>query len=415
MSFLKIALLTTDKREHDRDYQNPCPSFGTAPQGLLSGFANLQDLEVHVISCTQQPMSSPAKLANNIWFHSLHVPKIGWLRTGYAGCILAVRKKLKEIQPDIVHGQGTERDCAISAMASPYPKILTIHGNLRLIKKTIGFRPFSALWLQSLSEGFVVPRFDGVICITRYTQQALAQEAQKTWIVPNAVDPIFLALGEERLGGSENSIVSSAVLSDGLHGADPTSLPSAPSNRVPVILVVANIDPRKNQNSFIRTLDPLATEHRFNLKFFGQCGEDDYGKEFQSLVAHRSWCSFGGMIGRHELRQEFAMASLLALPTLEDNCPMVVLEAQAAGIPVMASKVGGVPDLIEDGVTGLLTDPARPDSMRHAISRLLSDSNLSTALASNARLQSIKRFHPNVIAQRHLEIYREVFSCNKVS
>jgi glycosyltransferase involved in cell wall biosynthesis len=94
---------------------------------------------------------------------------------------------------------------------------------------------------------------------------------------------------------------------------------------------------------------------------------------------------------------------------------MVVLEAQAAGIPVMASKVGGVPDLIEDGVTGLLTDPARPDSMRHAISRLLSDSNLSTALSSNARLQSVKRFHPNVIAQRHLEIYREVFSSNKVS
>jgi glycosyltransferase involved in cell wall biosynthesis len=264
-------------------------------------------------------------------------------------------------------------------------------------------------------EGFVVPRFDGVICITRYTQQIVAQEARKTWVIPNAVDPLFLALGEERLGVSGNSIVSPAELSDKLYGVDSTSLPSAPSNRVPVILVVANIDPRKNQNSFIRTLDPLAADQRFHLKFFGECGEDVYGKEFQSLVAHRSWCSFGGMIGRHELRQEFAMASLLALPTLEDNCPMVVLEAQAAGIPVMASKVGGVPDLIEDGVTGLLTDPARPDSMRHAISRLLSDSNLSTALSSKARLQSIKRFHPNVIAQRHLEIYREVVACNKVS
>ena len=81
----------------------------------------------------------------------------------------------------------------------------------------------------------------------------------------------------------------------------------------------------------------------------------------------------------------------------------------------MASNVGGIPDLIEDEVTGLLTDPARPDSMRHAISRLLSDSNLSAALSFNARFQSIKRFHPNVIAQRHLEIYREVVSCNKVS
>jgi glycosyltransferase involved in cell wall biosynthesis len=104
------------------------------------------------------------------------------------------------------------------------------------------------------------------------------------------------------------------------------------------------------------------------------------------------------------------MASLVALPTLEDNCPMVVLEAQAAGIPVMASNVGGIPDLIEDGVTGLLTDPARPDSMRHAVSRLLSDSDLSAILSLNARRQSIKRFHPNVIAQRHVEIYRELLS-----
>jgi glycosyltransferase involved in cell wall biosynthesis len=412
---MKIAILTTDNRENYRRYSLTKPYFGTAPQGLLSGFANLPNLEVHVLSCAQQPMSSPAKLADNIWFHSLHVPKVGWLRTGYFGCILAIRKKLKEIQPDIVHGQGTERDCAISAIASPYPKILTIHGNLRLIKRTVGLRPLSALWLQSFLEGFVVPRFDGVICISRYTQQAVAQEAQKTWVIPNAVDPLFLALGEERLGVSGNSIVSPAELSDKLYGVDSTFLPSAPSNRVPVILVVANIDPRKNQNSFIRTLDPLAADQRFHLKFFGECGEDVYGKEFQSLVAHRSWCFFGGMIGRHELRQEFAMASVLALPTLEDNCPMVVLEAQAAGIPVMASNVGGIPDLIEDGVTGLLTDPARPDSMRHAVSRLLFDSNLTATLSSNARLQSIKKFHPNVIAQRHLEIYREVFSCNKVS
>jgi glycosyltransferase involved in cell wall biosynthesis len=355
-------------------------------------------------------MSSPTKLADNIWFHSIHVPKVGWLRTGYAGCILAVRKKLKEIQPDIVHGQGTERDCAISAIASPYPKILTIHGNLRLIKKTVGLRPFSAVWLQSFLEGFVVPRFDGVICITRYTQQAVAQEAQKTWVIPNAVDPIFLSLGEDRLGATGDSTTSHVEISDKLHDADLISSFSAPSNHIPVILVVANIDPRKNQISFIRALDRLAADQRFHLKFFGKCGEDDYGKEFQSLVAHRSWCSFGGMIGRHELRQEFAMASLLALPTLEDNCPMVVLEAQAAGIPVMASNVGGIPDLIEDGVTGLLTDPARPDSMRHAIFRLLSDSNLTATISFNARLQSIKRFHPNVIAQRHLEIYRELLS-----
>jgi len=127
---LKIAFLTTDNREHDQNYSASVPYFGTAPAALLEGFSHLSRLEVHVISCAKKLMSSPKKIASNIWFHSLHVPKFGWLRTGYSGCIFAVRKKLKEIQPDIVHGQGTERDCGISAVFSGYPNIITIHGNM---------------------------------------------------------------------------------------------------------------------------------------------------------------------------------------------------------------------------------------------------------------------------------------------
>src|SRR5437879_2454716 len=109
---MRIAMLATDGREMLRSYQEKEPIFGTAPEALLKGLAGLPEAEVHVISCTQKPMSSPEKLAANIWFHSLLVPKLGWLRTGYQGCIRAVRKKLREIQPDIVHAQGTERDCA---------------------------------------------------------------------------------------------------------------------------------------------------------------------------------------------------------------------------------------------------------------------------------------------------------------
>ena len=54
-------------------------------------------------------LASPEKIAPNIFYHSLLVPKIGWLRTGYQGCIRAVRKKLQEIQPDIVHSQGDRK------------------------------------------------------------------------------------------------------------------------------------------------------------------------------------------------------------------------------------------------------------------------------------------------------------------
>jgi hypothetical protein len=111
-------------------------------------------------------MRSPEKLAPNIFFHSLYVPKIGWMRTLYQGCVRAVRKKLREIRPDIVHGQGTEMDCAVEAVFSGFPNVLTIHGNMRLIARVNRVRPFSFLWLAARLERLTIPRSSGVVCIT---------------------------------------------------------------------------------------------------------------------------------------------------------------------------------------------------------------------------------------------------------
>ena len=384
---MRVAILTTDSREHFGNYTDLKPSFGTAPTALFQGFATLPNLEVHILSCTQKPMSSPPKLAENIWFHSLHVPKIGWLRTGYAGCILAVRKELKRIQPDIVHAQGTERDCAISAVFTNFPKLLTIHGNIRAITKLHRHSPLSFWGIQSQLEAFCLPRFAGVICISKYTQQQVSDLAKKTWLLPNAAETLFF---EPR----------------------PTAIdPSAP----PLVLVVANVDRRKNQNALIQALDPLAHNLKFIVKFYGRCGEDSYGKEFRSLLETRPWCFWGGMIGRENLRNEFAQATVLFLPTREDNCPMVVLEAQASRVPVIASNVGGVPDFIEDGVTGLLTNPDLPSTMPIALEKILSDKVLAARLAEGGRKQALARFHPNIIATRHVEIYRDVLSASKLS
>jgi len=384
---MKIAILTTDNREAYRQYSARTPYFGTAPNALFQGFATLPNLEIHILSCTQQPMSSPPKLAENIWFHSLHVSKIGWLRTAYAGCILAVRKELKKIQPDIVHAQGTERDCAISAVFQKIPKVLTIHGNIRAITKLHRSSLFSFWWIQSQLEAFCLPRFAGVVCISKYTQQQVSDLAKKTWLLPNATENLFFQFRPAAVD----------------------------SSTPPLVLVVANVDRRKNQNALIQALDPLARKLKFIVKFYGRCGEDSYGKEFRSLIEARPWCSWGGMIGREKLRDEFARATTLFLPTREDNCPMVVLEAQASGVPVIASNVGGVPDLVEDGVTGLLTNPDFPSTMPIALEKILSDKVLAARLAEGGRKKALARYHPNVIATRHLKIYEEVLSARRHS
>jgi len=376
---LKVGFFTTDSRDH---MPNPgkFPSLGTAPSALLEGFLGMPNIHVHIISCSQKGVPSAEKLGSNIWFYSLVVPKWGWLRSGYMGCVLASRRLLTAIMPDLVHAQGTERDCAISALSFRGPKILTLHGNVRRVASVLKAPPFSYWWLQARLERFSIPRFDGVVSISKYTQSLVSGLAKKTWLLPNAVDSAFFDIQPKR------------------------------ASEVPVILVVANVDPRKNQIGLIHSLDSLSRQRSFEVRFFGKCGEDPYGREFRSLVQARPWCFWGGMLGREELRQQFAQATAVMLPTWEDNCPMVVLEAQAAGVPVIASNVGGVPDLVENEVTGILTDPSRPETMPKALARLLGDPEFAKRLAEEGRSQAKARFHPKVIAAKHLEIYREVIA-----
>lgn len=378
---MKIALLTTDNRQHYGEHHRTWPWFGTAPEALLHGFAALPEVEVHVVACTQRPMAaSPAKLADNIFYHSLLVPKLGWMRTLYQGCIRATRKKLRELQPDLVHGQGTERDCALAAVFSGFPSVLTIHGNMRLVAEVNRARPFTFWWNAARLEAFALPRAQGVVCITDYTRQAVAARARKTWLVPNAVDA-------------------------GFFDVVPKKDPAGP----PVILCVGAISQRKNQNAFIRALDPLAAARKFRLVFLGSASSAQaYDREFLELLATRPWCGHAGFVNREQLKRWLGGAALLALPSLEDNCPMTVLEAAAAGVPVVAANVGGVPELVADGKTGLLCDPLNAASMAAAVEKILKQPAAAQAMADEARRVARERFHPTVIARRHLEIYREV-------
>lgn len=376
---MTVVQLTTDNREPFRQYHEPAPWFGTAPEALLQGFASLPEVKVHVVSCTQQPMRvSPEKLADNIWFHSLHVPKLGWLRTGYQGCIRAIRRKVRELVPDIVHGQGTERECGLGAIFSGFPNVLTIHGNMRIIARVNGAGPFSFDWLAARLEGFTVPRTNGVVCITEYTRQAIAGDGVRTWVVTNAVDEQFFAI-------------------------DPAPAPER------VILCVGYISLRKNQNAFVRALDGLVCRVPLRLVCIGMAGEhDSYAGQFRELAAARPWVEYVPWADRPTLRARLRMATLLALPSLEDNCPMTVLEAMAAGVPVAAARVGGVPELVEHGRSGLLFDPRDQADMREAVGRVLTDPALAQSLAAEARQKARRTYHPEAVAKRHLEIYEEV-------
>ena len=385
---MKVAILTTDSRQHFGNYSDPKPSFGTAPSALFQGFAALPNLEVHILSCTQQPMSSPTKLAENIWFHSLHVPKIGWLRTGYAGCILAVRKKLREIQPDIVHGQGTERDCAISSVFSGFPNVITIHGNMALLARLFHARWGSFSWWAARLEDFTLPRTAGVLCNSVHTKNLVAPRAKLTWIVPNSLRRGFFI--------------------------EPVDIRRNVSTLL--ILVIASVTPNKRQLEILSCLRGLQNKGiRFQVVFIGSVSKDAYTRRFLASLSDaekEGWSSFSGFLDELDLIKIMDKAHALLHFPQEEAFGLVVAESLARGLKLFASKVGGICDIASGVPEADLFDPEDWAGLSRALSAWLEKPSLSSAQTQN--LMKF-RYHPNVIAARHIEIYREVLSDSRPS
>ena len=82
----------------------------------------------------------------------------------------------------------------------------------------------------------------------------------------------------------------------------------------------------------------------------------------------------------------------------------------AAGLPVIASAVGGIPELICHGQTGLLIDPRSSTSILTSMERILFNPAFASGLADAAKIEARTRFHPRSIAEAHLNIYRELAS-----
>jgi len=376
---IKVAFLVPDNRQEFRKWELPVPVFGPAPQALLDGLAQRSDCEVHVIFCLKRTLPVPERMAPNIFLHALPVGPAGYMKSFYQGCLRAIRREVRRLKIDVVHGQGSERFPAYCAARSGLPNVITLHGNMRELAKLNRVRPFSFHWIAARLENYSVRRTGGVVCITSYTKRLVEDTARRTWVVPNAVDESFFKVSRQ---------------------------PATPLE----IVCAAHVMPRKNQIALVRALSPLAEKFEFKLRFFGMVGDDAYSREFVELVKCYAWCEGPRSLSHADLRQELSRASLLVLPSIEDNCPMVVLEAMAAGLPVAASRVGGIPELIESSVSGWLFDPHDQESIRSSIRQFLDTPDGAKNIVQSARTVAERRFRPKVVADRHMEIYREMLA-----
>ncbi len=101
-------------------------------------------------------------------------------------------------------------------------------------------------------------------------------------------------------------------------------------------------------------------------------------------------------------------ADVFVLPSFEEARPRSIIEATLLGVPVVASETGGIPSLIDDGVTGMLVPPGDVDALADAIEMLVEDAALRRRLAFQARARAARECRPEETARRYLAAYAEL-------
>ena len=114
--------------------------------------------------------------------------------------------------------------------------------------------------------------------------------------------------------------------------------------------------------------------------------------------------SFAGSVGQDDIGRYYEDADVFCLPSFSEGLPVVLLEAMAAGVPVVASRIAGIPELIEDGRSGLLVPPGRADLLADALRSLLVDPRRRADLAAEGRRRVGAEFDVDASAGRLREL-----------
>jgi glycosyltransferase involved in cell wall biosynthesis len=113
---------------------------------------------------------------------------------------------------------------------------------------------------------------------------------------------------------------------------------------------------------------------------------------------------------RKDILSMYGQVNVFALSSLSEGLPNVILESMAIGLPVVATRVGGLPEIIDDGRTGILVEPRAHSALAAGIVRLLRDGEFSREVARQAREDVYHRFSPDVQTERLLDVYRKAIN-----
>jgi glycogen(starch) synthase len=185
-----------------------------------------------------------------------------------------------------------------------------------------------------------------------------------------------------------------------------------PKDKV-VIFFAGRMERRKGIHICAEIAQAILRKHDVAFVFAGQ---DLFGYLKDTLLPAinsqqlRGSVHYIGKLDLNDLRACVRAADIFMLPSIWENCPYSCLEAMASSRAIVSSNQGGMPELIQDGVNGLLAESEQPDSFIHQLDRLVTDVTLRRRLGTEARRSVEQRYTDDAIARQSVAVYERCIS-----
>jgi glycosyltransferase involved in cell wall biosynthesis len=295
---------------------------------------------------------------------------------------IPVYKAIKEFKPDLIHAHSTKAGLIVrfwSALLNFKPVIFTAHG----WAFTEG-RKYWKRWLLAKIEKIAAIVTTKIICVSNHDKELALKfkvaPLEKLTVVYNGVDP------KPFLNAQRNRTDSKVI-----------------------VTFVGRLAPPKDLTMLLKAVKPLAGIEVLIV------GDGELRKEVEKYILKNGLSKKVFLLGEREDVPEILVNSdVFVLPSRWEGLPFTIIEAMMAGLPVIASKVGGVPELVDDGITGFLVPPGDYRSLAQAIQKLVDDKNLREVMGKNGREKALKLFTVERMLSETAKVYDEVLRTKKL-
>lgn len=167
-----------------------------------------------------------------------------------------------------------------------------------------------------------------------------------------------------------------------------------PEPEVFEILCVGRLVAAKAQHMLIEAADRLAAEGRkLRLRLVGSGPEEASLKVQAAKLDHPNVVVFEGAVNQDRIREFYAQADIFSLPSFAEGLPVVLMEAMAMELPCVTTYIAGIPEMIRDGVDGLLVPASDLEALVAALARLMDDEKLRRKLGKNGRKRIVEHYN----------------------